>query len=66
MNKHDSSVAGKFLQKIDTSCKALAHLVATAKYNKRLMFAKYERFGLPDISSPRLQMMNAHFVFVYG
>ena len=48
-NVPDSSVAALLLKKSETSCKAIAHSQAAAKYNRRLMFALCDRFGLPNV-----------------
>ena len=45
----DLSTAGKFFDKVETSCKAIGHSAAAAKHNKRLMFSMCDWGGIPDI-----------------
>ena len=45
----DRSVAGVFLQKVNTSCKAIAYTKAAADANLRNMYAFCDRFSFPDI-----------------
>ena len=45
----DLSTAGKFFDKVETSCKAIGHSAAAAKHNKQLMFSMCDWGGIPDI-----------------
>ena len=44
-----TSTSGLFFRKIETSCSAIDHSSATAKYNKCLMFSMCARYGIPGI-----------------
>ena len=43
INIEDSSVAGQFLSKVNTSCKAIGYSSAAAKTNRRLVFGLCDR-----------------------
>ena len=48
-NIDDSSIAGEFMSRVEISCAALGYTAATAKKNRRYMFAMCDRFGLPSL-----------------
>lgn len=48
-NVPDTSNAALFLQKAETSCRAIAYSAAAAKYNRRLMYALCDRLGIPNV-----------------
>ena len=49
INVEDSSVAGQFLSKVNTSCKAIGYSSAAAKANRRLMVGLCDRKGMPRL-----------------
>ena len=44
-----TSTSGLFFRKIETSCSAIDHSSAIAKYNKCLVFSMCARYGIPGI-----------------
>ena len=48
-NVEDSSTARQFLEKVETSSKAIAYTTAAAKANRRLMYSLCDRFGIPGL-----------------
>lgn len=45
----DSSVAGEFLQKTETSCKTIGYTAVAVRVNRQLMYSLFDRYRIPSI-----------------